>query len=426
MQYIKDIQIKYEVDVLVCGGGAAGVAAAVAAARLGKKTLIIEECGAFGGLGTLGMVPAFAPFYDGKNFVCNGIGLEIRKKVSRNIPLESYWSACSAEELKSAYDEIIAESGAERLFFTRVTDTVVTDRKIDYVVVSSKKGLFAIKAKTYVDCTGDGNVLAFGGAEFEMGDENGAVMPLTICSLYCDVDLDRAKQFHQDAFIEDAYEKGILGKLDRHLPGFFYRSGGFGGGNIGHCFDIDPLSEASLSDAMTEGRAYYTEYENYYKTYGQGFEAMKKCATASIPGIRESRRIVCDYMLNINDFLSRACFDDEIGRYCYPVDIHVADTSAKEYERFQNEYKTLRYKAGESYGIPYRSLVVKSFDNALVAGRCMGTDRQMQASIRVMPGCFITGEAAGAAAALSDGDVRSVDVKKLQAVLKNNRCDNIL
>ena len=89
-------------------------------------------------------------------------------------------------------------------------------------------------------------------------------------------------------------------------------------------------------------------------------------------------------------------FDDEIGRYCYPVDIHVKNTDKKEYERFEKEYnESLKYKKGESYGIPYRCLIPVSLSNALVAGRCIGTDQKMQASIRVMPGCFITGQAAG-------------------------------
>jgi len=132
--------------------------------------------------------------------------------------------------------------------------------------------------------------------------------------------------------------------------------------------------------------------------------------------VRESRRIKCDYMLGVDDFISRAIFEDEIGRYCYPIDIHVKNTDKEEYKRFEEEYKkNFKYKKGESYGIPYRSLIVSSFDNALVAGRCMGTDQKMQASIRVMPGCFITGQAAGCAAALSlrTGKVREVQYKEL-------------
>jgi len=136
-------------------------------------------------------------------------------------------------------------------------------------------------------------------------------------------------------------------------------------------------------------------------------------------GIRESRRVVCDYMLNINDYLARADFEDEIGRYHYPVDIHVMNTSPDEMKRFEAEYNDMRYKPGESYGIPLRSLIPVSFRNAFVAGRCMGTDRQMEASIRTQPGCYIVGQAAGTAAAMAveTKDARSVDAKQLQKEL---------
>ena len=128
-----------------------------------------------------------------------------------------------------------------------------------------------------------------------------------------------------------------------------------------------------------------------------------------------------DYKLSLDDFKNRAAFDDEIGRYCYPVDIHSPTNDKAGYEKFKRDYDSLRYKQGESYGIPYRALTVKGFDNLLVAGRCISTDRYMQSSVRVMPGCFITGQAAGAAAALAavkDGDVRALDVKALQKRLK--------
>ena len=200
------------------------------------------------------------------------------------------------------------------------------------------------------------------------------------------------------------------------------RDGGIGGGNIGHIFDNDPLDEASLTRAMMWGRQSMLEYIRFYNEYVHGCENARLLATGSLLGIRESRRTVCDYMLSVSDFLTRADFADEIGRYCYPVDIHIMNTDGDEYKRFQDEYKNMRYKKGESYGIPYRSLVASSFDNVLTAGRCMGTDRQMEASIRVMPGCFITGQAAGTAAALAaeSGEVRSVKAVELQQALLAN------
>lgn len=415
MIYTKSLNYKYETDVFVAGGGPSGVAAAVAAARSGKKVFLAEATGCFGGLGTSGLVPAFAPFDDGENILASGIGYEIRQRLDRSTPLRN-WTTLDIEELKREYDKIIVESGVDFSFFTSVYDVVVESGRVDSVILGSKSGLFAVKAKIYIDCTGDGDLCAFGGSDYEIGDEYGAVMPQTLCSIWTDIDREKCNE-PWNKYVEQAHRDGVLTNEDRHIPGFFHRKDGLSGGNIGHTFGINPIDEKSLSFAMVEGRKSMLEFDNYFKTYFMGYENMKLCSTASLLGVRESRRIVCDYMLNVNDFISRAVFEDEIGRYCYPVDIHVMNTDKDEYERFREEYQQkLRYKKGESYGIPYRSLIPVSFRNVLVAGRCIGTDRQMQASVRVMPGCFITGQAAGIAASLAceTEDVRKISVKKLQ------------
>lgn len=422
MIYSKELPVKYTVDVFVAGGGAAGVAASIAAARQGKTVLLVDSCGALGGLGTSGLVPAFAPFDDGVRPIATGIGWEIRNKVSKNFPLNAYWTTIDAEELKRAYDDAVTEAGVICSFFTTVCDVVSNDGHIEYVVCTAKSGMFAVRAGMYVDCTGDGDLCALGGGRFEIGDteSGGKVMPGTLCSLWSGIDWDNMPPQVPNKYIEKAYADGVLSYEDRHLPGIFVGDHGFGGGNLGHLFDLDPTDERSLTAAMMWGRKSVCEYERYYKEYLRGYESMRLCATGAIAGVRESRRVTCDYTLCFNDFVKRAVFDDEIGRYCYPVDIHVANTDKAEYDRFENEYNNLRYEAGESYGIPYRSLIASSFSNLLVAGRCIGTDRKMQASIRVMPGCFITGQAAGVAAALAakTQDARSVRREELISALQ--------
>ncbi len=413
MIYTKTLYEKYNVDVFVAGGGAAGIAAAIAAAKQGKSVYLAEAMGAFGGLGTSGMVPAFATFSDGERLIASGIGLDIRKKVSKKQPLDTRWCVINTEELKRVYDEEIINSGVKFSFFTTVCDVVAADGHIDYVICTSKSGMFAVKASIFIDCTGDGELCYLGEGEYEKGDEKGRVMPATLCSLWSGIDWSRVKG-PQNAYIEKAFADGVLSKEDRHLPGIYKRSDNLGGGNVGHLFDIDPADEISLSNAMINGRISLTEYEKYYGNYLEGFENISLTMSALTVGVRESRRVSCDYMLSAKDYISRAVFDDEIGRYCYPIDIHVSDTSKDEYERFQNEYGA-KYGKGESYGIPYRSLVAKSFCNLLVAGRCMGTDQKMQASVRVMPSCFMTGQAAGTAAALAAecGDVRKINRDEL-------------
>ena len=128
-----------------------------------------------------------------------------------------------------------------------------------------------------------------------------------------------------------------------------------------------------------------------------------------------------EYVLNLNDFKERAVFDDEIGRYSYPVDIHASRSGDQAYQEYKVDFDTLRYKKGESYGVPYRTLIPKKLSNVWVAGRCVSTDRYIQSSIRVMPGCYLTGQAAGTAAALAlkkKTDTRGVSVSELQSLLK--------
>ena len=141
MQYTKNLEVRYQADVMVIGGGPAGVTAAVAAARHGKKVLLVEATGALGGLGTTGMVPAFATFSDGVNLLCGGIGMEIRKQVSKQFPPETYWTPIEAEELKRTYDAIVQEAGVQVLFFTTLVDVIVSGRHVECAVLTSKRGL---------------------------------------------------------------------------------------------------------------------------------------------------------------------------------------------------------------------------------------------------------------------------------------------
>ncbi len=423
MIYNKEIELLYNVDVFVAGGGPAGVAAAVAAARSGKSVYLAEAQGSFGGLATAGLVPAFAVFGNGVDILCRGIGLEIRKKVSRDFPIDTRWTPINVEELKRAYDEIVEASGAEYSFFTTLCDVIKQGDRVESVILSSKSGLFAVKAKIYIDCTGDGDLCALAGAEFEQGDEKGGVMPATLCSIWANIDFSRTVP--DASRLEEAISDGVFEIPDRHLPGIYRTDAkkGIGGGNVGHVAGVDPTDVRSLTEAMVKGRKVLTQYEKYYTEYLLGYEKAALVSSAGILGVRESRRIKCDYTLTIDDFVERRVFDDEIGRYCYPVDIHADSTDKAAYQKAVEEYKTkYRYKDGESYGIPYRSLIPKDLSNVLVAGRCIGSDRRMQSSIRVMPGCFITGEAAGTAAALASdsGETRLVDTKVLQERLKSN------
>lgn len=419
MLYQKEIPIKYTADICVIGGGPSGIAAAVAAARQRADVFLIEAQGCFGGAGTCALVPTFVDFTDGVHFLSGGIGKEVYDRCLAENPhgRVGHSTGYQVERLKKQYDDMVTGAGVRFLFFTSMVDAICTDGTVDAIIVTSKSGIYAIAAKVFIDCTGDGDLCARAGAPYVMGDENGMVMGSTLCSMWEDVDWSIPCP-PQDSFLEQAFADKVFTFEDRHLPGIFATGPDSGGGNIGHAFGVRGTEEADLTRGMIEGRRILPEFERFYHDYvGGPFANARPVATGATLGIRESRRILGDYVLNIRDYHTHAVFDDEIGRFFYPIDIHVSAATKEAYEEFMKEFRSTGHYCGENYGIPYRSLTPKNLENVYVAGRCISTDRSMQASIRVMPCCFITGQAAGVAAAMCAQKAqtsRQISVSELQ------------
>jgi len=429
----RSVPVRHEVDVFVAGGGPAGCAAAVTAARQGKTVFLAEGQACLGGMGTCGLVPAFMQFGDGINFLAAGFGEELLDRLiaagGTTSPVDPAQRtggySIRAEVLKRVYDDMLQEAGVGFTFHTHLIGVERVDSRVNTAILWGKSGLFAVRAKVFIDGTGDGDLAAWAGAPFEKGDAEGTMMPGTLCSLWANVDFEAFRHAGigpQNQFVEQAYKDGVFSYCDKHLPGMWQVSDDIGGGNIGHTFGVDATDERSLTEALLWGRKSMREYEAYYKRYLKGFEQMELVATGALLGVRESRRIMGDYVLCLADFQHRASFDDEIGRYSYPVDIHVSRPNDEaDYQRFVKEISEMSYARGESYGIPYRTLVPRELSNVLVAGRCLSADRFLQASVRVMPGCYITGQAAGMAAALAvdaGGDARAIAMEELQRRLR--------
>jgi len=418
------IPVRYEVDVFVAGGGPSGVAASVAAARQGRSVFLAERQNCLGGMGTAGLLPVFMQFTDGVNFLAGGIGKEIQtmlQKAGGTGPDSD--RTIKTEVLKRVYDALLLDSGVRFTFETRLIDIETRSDEVTLAILAAKSGIFAIKAKIFIDCTGDGDLAAWAGAPFKKGDKESNLMAGTLCSIWADVNWEQIQKsgYNQGKFLPQAFKDKVFTYEDRHLPGMWRTGKNLGGGNIGHSFGVDGTDERSVTKAVIWGRKLLTEYERYYKEYLRGYEKMELVATGSALGIRETRRIMGDYVLNLEDFSKRAIFNDEIGRYSYPVDIHSATPGDAGYQKYAEDFKKLRYGKGENYGIPYRVLVPRKLSNVLVAGRCVSTDRYMQSSIRVMPGCFITGQAAGLAAAIAiekNTGTRGFAVSELQRRLK--------
>ena len=434
IEYAKRIPVREEVDVLVVGGGPAGVAAAVSAARRGAKTLLVEGQGAFGGMGTLGLVPALGGMGDGVRTLSGGIGVEVARRLEGrdprvHSPEEGSLASVpvDAENLKRVYDDMVEESGAEFLFFTTLVDVVREGERADVAVLSAKSGLFGVKARLMVDATGDGDLCARAGAAFDKGDADGLMMPGTLCSQWSGIDWYAARASGQALFDEivQALADGLFTQDDYHCTGIWRTGPDAGGGNMGHLFGVDNTDERSVSTVMVLGRRLALEYGRFFETRMKGFEKLRMTQTAPLPGIRETRRVLGDYVLSVDDFHRRAVFDDEIGRCHYPVDIHPCHPGREEYDRFLEEFRgEFRYEPGESYGIPYRCLLARGLENVYAVGRCVSADRRMIGSVRITGACFLTGMAAGMAAAMAaggDGRTRGVDVSALRERLREAR-----
>lgn len=423
MNFNREIPVRYEVDVFVAGGGPAGVAAALAASRASAKVYLSEKEQCFGGMATAAMVPAFMRFSDGVNFLAGGVGKEVFDALYGSdadyTPIEF---PIDTEKLKRVYDKLLSESDVTFSFENHIIAIEQTDGVITHAIIMGKEELFAVKAKVFIDCTGDGTLAVWAGANYQKGDEEGRMMPASLCTLWGNIDWSRAivelGKDPDNRRLEDAFRDGVFTVKDPGLPGMWKREDGFGGGNIGHVFGVDGTDEKSLTNGIIEARERMTEYRTYYRGYLEGYENSEFIASGSVLGIRETRRIECEYTMRNLDYFEYSVFDDEIGRYCYPIDVHSAVIG--EEEKYPGIYAK-GYEKGKSYGISYRALLPKNTKNILVAGRCMGAEREIMGSLRVMPGCFITGMAAGVAAAksaLSDTSPHFVDVHSVQKELK--------
>ena len=440
----RKIRLNDEYDVIVVGGGPSGCAAATAAARAGARTLLIERAGALGGMGTLGLVPWFCGYDDGKNIIARGLAEHVRLALCQGMPLLKKWisdnplcpPAIDPELLKRIYDDLVTQAGAKVLFFSQLCSVEMSeDGKVDALLVSNKAGLAAYRAKVYVDCTGDGDLAAMAGAPFEKGDIHGDLQPATHCFSISNVDeyaLSSAPSIHfynQDSPVNKAIKSGRY-PLIADLHSCSIQIGpGTHGFNTGHVFDVDNTDPESVSNALIHGRKQAAQYHQAFSEFHPAFANSFLAATGAVLGVRETRRISGDYFLTIDDYLARLSFSDEICRNAYPIDVH----SSRKYHdeslhknmaelKRDNEKAFKQLDSGESYGVPYRCLTPKNLKNVLVAGRCISTDRSINGSVRIMACCLTTGEAAGIASAMSaagDGNVHNVNPDALRQELRD-------
>jgi hypothetical protein len=379
--------------------------------------LLIEATGCLGGMGTSGLVTAFDPMANGERMLVGGLMREIvetmyergflRPGIDPDTWRKHYhrWTQFKVEGLKLLLDELAMEAGVEVRFFTRVIDADVDAQAgaVRGVVTNNVEGYRYVRARCYVDGTGDAVLADLCGVPCrEAGRDTPQIMPATLPSLFAGIDWNRVDRSVKQEALLQAIADGHFTQPDRHLPGMSQVGHTIGYLNGGHLFNLDALRVPSLTDGMMLGRKIVAEYLEFYRKYIPGCEQIELVTTAALMGVRESRRIVGEYELNLDDYLARRQFPDQIGVFNKFVDIHPYDCSDEEWHRFRSQaFDEMRLGQGECFGLPYGIIVPKGWRNLWVAGRCVSSDVPVQGSIRVMPSAAMMGEAAGTAAVQS-------------------------
>jgi hypothetical protein len=347
------------------------------------------------------------------------------------------WVPIDAELLKRTLDKLLAEAGVDVIFNTLVTavgtETAPSGRKrITHLVAAHKGGLRAWGGNVFIDGTGDADLVALAGIERRYGDEKtGEVQPATHCFVLSNVDeyhyhtmpllhMNDPKSKSYDIARSDKYPEIKDAHCCHSIVG--PSSVGF---NAGHLWDVDPSDPYGASKALMLGREIAHEYQEALREYlPEVFGAAWLSQTAPAMGLRETWRIIGDYELTLDDYFKRRTFPDEIGRNCYFLDVHL--TKEERLRLLKGEINGSEgfdsYKPGESHGLPRGILQVKAAENIIAAGRNVSTDHRVQGSVRVMPVCFVMGEAAGVMAALTKKgkDIREVETGVLRETLKKD------
>jgi len=432
MEAGREIPVSSEHDVIVVGGGPAGIGAALAAARNGMKTLVVEQFNCLGGVagaGGHGHISAYNEHGTSRQIVA-GIAEEIRtrlveagfgRRTDHAVDFE-------VEGLKLVLDAMMEEAGVEILYHTFFCEALVQNSTIQGVIVQNKTGRRAILAKRVIDCTGDGDVGYSAGCPYEVGrPKDSKCQPVTLMFTLGGVDWKRAVAFRSqlgtqgDAKLTSVWEKaqanGDMRPFQNRVMGWWWTDTRPDqvGMNFTHVIHVDSTKAEDLTRATIEARKQVWESLQVYRKYVPGFENAFMVSTPNTIGLRESRRILGEYVLTEEDVKNQATFDDVICYNSFFVDIHCIDGPGMD--------RTVWHPPqGFKHQIPYRILVPREVENLLVAGRCVSCTHIALGSIRVMVPCIAEGEAAGLAAAISIQDAvtpRRVEVKKLQARLRD-------
>lgn len=414
-------------DVIVAGGGVSGCIAALAAARGGAKTLLIERYGFLGGTLTNAGVGPMMTFHAGERQVVGGIAQELVDRLAERRACLGHIrdttgyvftvTPFDAEQLKFVLDQMMQESGVEVLLHTMLAKASAHDGLLRAVTVCNKAGLTQLEGRIFVDATGDGDLAYFAGACVKMGrDEDGLCQPMTTNMKLGGVDVGRIRaEIRRSPDNFNVKDLSLLEKAPRLSMAGFYREFDTAKAareistpredvllfetvnpgevivNTTRVLRLSATDPWQLSQAEREGRKQAHELFAFFKKRCAGFEDAVFLSTGVQIGVRESRRVMGRYLLTAEDILSPQGLADAVALGGYPIDIHNPAGAATH---------TTHLRQGQHYAIPYGCLVAQSPQNLLVSGRCLSATHEAGAAVRVTPIAMATGQAAGAAAAL--------------------------
>jgi len=450
----RTVRVAGQADVLVVGGGPAGIGAAVGAARAGARTVLAERYGFLGGNATAGLVMPLMSYFTEHHVremrgsvsllptdhgpgvpVIGGVLRELIDRLERvggamEPSLDTgYTVPFDPEIFKQVAIEFLDDAGVEYIFHSLAGETLRTDSRVDGVVIETKSGPLAIQSAVTVDCTGDADTAANAGAAFEIGRSDGYTQPMTLMFRILGFDKAAFEHYAQQHpgqwrgvhglwdLVKKAAKAGELHLEREDILFFTAMHEGEITVNSTRVTKLFGTDVWDLTEAEWQARRQMQQIFQFLKKYVPGFEKSYIVQSGVQIGVRETRRIVGDYQLNKHDVLMARQFDDVIARCTYPMDIHNPKGKGT---------TMMRVPAGKAYDIPLRCLLPKGVDNLLVAGRCISGTHEACSSYRIMPVSIATGQAAGVCAALAATGkqmARSVPYQNVQRELLRQNAD---